>query len=101
MLSMPSRSAVPGATISSALTIRDGPRLAGQPELAEARERTIAAPRGERRSLRCAGDRERDRKIRARLVDAHSAYHVDEHVSGAEADAGVATEDREDERQPV
>ena len=52
------------------------------------------APRG-------AGDGQRDGEIGPRLVDAHAAHDVDEDVAGAEADAGVAPQDGEHERQPV
>ena len=55
----------------------------------------------ERHAAAGAGDRQRDREVAAGLVDAHAADDVDEHVRAARADAAVAAEDREHERQAV
>ena len=53
------------------------------------------------RAPRRAGDGERDGQVGARLVEAHAADDVDEHVGRPDADPGVAAEDREDEREAV
>ena len=54
-----------------------------------------------RDAARGARDRERDRQVGPRLLDAHAADDVDEDVAGAHADARVAREHGEDERQAV
>ena len=61
-----------------------------------------AAPaRRQRDAARGARDGERDREVGARLVDPHAADDVDEHVRGADPDAGVAAEHGEHEREAV
>src|SRR5437588_280026 len=86
MLSMPSRSAVPGATISSALTIRESCRdssssLSSSPE-------------------RCGITRFYWLLVNG-LVALDAAHHVYEHVRCPQADASVATEHRQHQRKTV
>src|SRR5687768_10078286 len=50
--------------------VGDVPELAGQPQLAEGRQRFVL---GELDALRRRGQRERDREVRPRLVHAHAA----------------------------
>src|SRR6187551_1389538 len=76
------------------LVVRDRAQLAGEAQLAEARERR-GAVRGQSRPARRARDRQRDREVRPRLVGAHAADDVHEHVLGPERDAPVAREDRQ------
>ncbi len=77
-------------------------RLGGRPQTpreAELPERgdTLA----ERRRARGGRDRECNGEIGARLVDAHAAGDVDEHVGRPERDPRVATEDGNDHREPL
>ena len=84
-----------------ALGVGDRAQLAGQ---ARARRSRRAAALGSPPSgdaARGARDGERDREVGARLVDAHAADDVDEHVGAADADAAVAAEHGEHEREPV
>src|SRR5207247_7345403 len=83
------------ALLQPALGLGRGPEAAGQTDLAEGGE-TAA----NRRSLRCRGDRERDREIRAGLVDADAACDVDEDVSAAERNRGMPPEHGDDHREP-
>jgi hypothetical protein len=79
----------------------------GEAELAALLEPAVACVAGRRRPVRPSspkaaspvatgsrtrrrGDRERDPEVGSRLVDAHAARDVDEHVGAAERQAGVA-----------
>ena len=83
----------------AAVGVGDRAQLAGQAELAEAGHRPLAVA-GHDAALR-ARHRERHGEVRPRLVDADAAGDVDEHVGAAGADAGVAAEHGEHEREPV
>ena len=78
----------------------DGAQLAGEAELAEAGQR-LAGVAGQRHAFGGAGDGERDRQVRAGLVDPHAADDVDEHVGVAQADAAVTAEHGQHERDAV
>src|SRR3954471_2893445 len=78
--------------------VPDTAQLAGQPDLAEAGDRHLIA---HFHAFRGAGDGESNGQIGPRLLDADAAGDVDEHVGGTGADAGVAAEDGEYEREAV
>ena len=60
-----------------------------------------AKPSRDRHATRRRRDRERHGEIGARLLDAHSAGDVDEHVGARERHARVAAEDGDDHREPL
>ena len=77
-----------------------GPQLAGQAELAEAGPGPAAAA-NQRGAFGGAGHGQGHRQICAGLVDADTAYHVDEHVGGAQADAPVTPQHGQHEGDPI
>ena len=89
-----------GGLREATLSVSHGAQLTSETELAEARERPPLRG-GEGRTLSRACDRQRNRKISPWLVDPHPADDVDEHVRAARADAPVATEDRQHEREAI
>ena len=77
------------------LGLRDLTDLTAEPDLAERRPSRRAAGAGRD----CAGDRERDREVDARLGDAHAAGDAGVHVGAADRDAGPLLEHREEQRE--
>ena len=78
-----------------ALGLRHGAQAARQRDLAE------GAHRPERDAARGRDERQRDGEVGRRLVDPHAAGDVDEHVVLAEAEAAVAREHGQQQRQAV
>src|SRR5829696_7963176 len=83
-----------GALVEPALGLSSGPQPAREADLAE--DGDVPAHRRVP-GRRC--DREGDREIGARLVDAQAAGDVDEHIGGPERDACVARQDGDDHRE--
>ena len=84
------------ALLEPALGLRRGAKAAREPDLAERRQAVLR-----RHALRGGSDRQRDGEVRAGLVDADAAGHVDEDVRAAERDACVPAQDGDDHREPL